>query len=366
MQPSLTPALLAELRKPRPYPAVSVVLPTHRRQPESAQNAIRLNNLVAEAVRMLNADPAVTRERAEEVAGRLRATVAEIDPRQAREGLVIFAAPGEQQSWVVCRSVPERVVVSDTFLTRNLVAADAAQRPYWVLAVAADRVSLWGGQGADLTEEEGGDHGFPRTRDLEDPDVERKERIGDVPSTFQDEQARQFFREADAALAQLLAAKPRPLYVTGEPAALTLLAEVGSATGNAEQIPHGGLGHATAASVAQAVAPARTERAERAVRAAHQVLDGARGHKAYAAGLDEVWQAASSGRVELLVVEEHFRATVRIGESHLEPADDGDIEAVHDIVDDVVESVLETGGEVTFVPDDSLADSRRIAAVLRY
>ncbi|MDQ8704583.1 hypothetical protein RCO28_19110 [Streptomyces sp. LHD-70] len=106
--------------------------------------------------------------------------------------------------------------------------------------------------------------------------------------------------------------------------------------------------------------------AERAVTAAHTTLDAARGRKAYAAGLDEVWEAATSGRVELLVVEEHFRATVRAGEGHLIPAGDDDLDAVQDIVDDLVESVLEAGGEVQFVPDESLADGGRVAAALRY
>ncbi|NBE56739.1 baeRF3 domain-containing protein [Streptomyces boluensis] len=364
MQPALTPAVLAGLRKPRPYPAVSVVLPTHRRQPDNAQDALRLDNLVAEAARQLEADPAVTRARAEDVLGRLRSAVVELDPGQAREGLVLFAAPGEQQTWVLCRDVPERVVLGDTFLTRNLVAADAALRPYRVLTVAADRVALWDGQGDDLTAHD--DHGFPRTRSLEDPDVERKEQVGDIPSAYRDERTRQFFREAGTALAELAAAEARPLYVIGEPAALTLLAEVGSAVRAGVQIPHGGLGHASATAVAQAVAPARAETAERAAAAAHDKLDAARGHKTYAAGLDEVWHAATSGRVELLVVEEHFRASVRVGEDHLTPSEPGDLDAVHDIVDDVVESVLETGGEVTFVPDGSLGEGVGIAAGLRY
>ncbi|MDI3424222.1 baeRF3 domain-containing protein [Streptomyces luteolus] len=364
MQPSLTPALLADLRKPRPYPAVSVALPTHRTRPDSDQNAIRLNNLVTEALRKLEEDPAVTREHADDVARQLRSAVEEFDPARAREGLVILAAPGEQQTWTVCRSVPERVVLSDTFLTRNLVASDAALRPYWVLTVAADRIALWSGQGEDVAEDD--EHDFPLTRSLDDPDVERKEQIGDVPSTYRDEQARQFFRDADTALAQALAAEPRPLYVAGEPAAITLLGEVGQAARDAEQIPHGGLAHGPADAVARAVAPARTERAERAVTAAHASLDAARGHKAYAAGLDEVWEAATSGRVELLVVEEHFRATVRAGEGHLIPAEDDDADAIEDIVDDLVESVLEAGGEVQFVPDESLADGGRVAAALRY
>ncbi|MYW66710.1 chemotaxis protein [Streptomyces sp. SID8379] len=364
MDTSLTSAALDELRRQRPYPAVSLTLPTHRRRPENAQDPVRLNNLVQEAVRRLEADPGVTAERRDDVVARLGEAVAETDLAHAADGLLVFAAPGEHHVWAVDRPVPERVVVADSFLTRNLVAADAAARRYWVLTVAADRIALWAGRGERVTHDF--DHGFPMERDLDDPDAERKERIGDLPSAFRDERTRQFFRDADAALTVLLATERGPLYVTGEPAALSLLGEVGDAAHGAVQVPFGGLAHGTADAVARAVAPARATDAERLVAEALAGLDRARGGHTYAAGVDEVWQKASDGRIHRLVVEENFRVTVRAGEGHLEPAQDSDLDAVHDVVDEIVESALETGAEVVFVPDDALTEAGHIAAVLRF
>ncbi|WP_327653940.1 baeRF3 domain-containing protein [Streptomyces sp. NBC_00483] len=364
MQSSLTPVILRELREPRSYPAVSLAMPTHRRRPENEQDPVRLGNLVSEAERQLGADPAVTKERQEDVVAQLRAAVQEVDPAEVRDGLIVFAAPGEHHAWVVDRRVPERVVVADTFLTRNLVAADAARRPYWVLALAADRITLWDGRGDSVTENT--EHGFPLTRSLEDPDAERKERVGDLPSTFRDEQTRQFFRDADTELSDVLGEEPRPLYVTGESAALTLLTEVGSAAQGAIEVSVGGLAQGTPEEVAQAVAPARDEAARLVVAEALDQLEQARGERKYAAGVDEVWQEAQDGRIRRLVVEENYRITVRAGDGHLEPAADDDLDAVHDIVDEVVESALETGAEVVFVPDDTLADAGRVAAVLRF
>ncbi|MFJ9037264.1 chemotaxis protein [Streptomyces sp. NPDC102406] len=364
MHSTLTPATLRELRTPRPYPAVSLAMPTHRRRPENAQDPVRLHNLLQEAVRQLDADPAVTRERREDVVAQLEAAVAETDLAHARDGLVVLAAPGEHQVWVLDRAVPERVLIADTFLTRNLVAAGAARRPYWVLAVAADRIALWDGRGERVTEHTA--HGFPLTRGLEAPDSERKERVGDLPSTFGDERTRQFFRDADACLADVLGHEPRPLYVTGDPAALSLFSAAGTAAHGAVQIPFGGLAQAAPETVARAVAPARAADAERTVADALAELDRARGGNTYAAGVDEVRQKAGDGRIHRLVVEENHRVTVRAGEGHLEPAADDDLDAVHDIVDEIVESALETGAQVVFVPDGTLADAGHLAAVLRF
>ncbi|GHE08000.1 baeRF3 domain-containing protein [Streptomyces alanosinicus] len=364
MEHALSPATLAELRRPRPYPAVSVLTPTHRREPENGQDPVRLRNVVTEARRRLEADPSVTRERRNDVVAQLDRALSEVDLAHAEDGLVIFAAPGEHQVWSLARTVPERVVLSDTFLTRNLVAAHAAERPFWVLSVSADRVTLWsGGEGRVVQDHLGG---FPRERRQENFDSERQMQIGDLPSTFRDEASRQFLREADTAMSTILRDHPRPLYVTGEQAALSLLEEVGSVAKAAVQVPRGGLAHAGPEAVWQALRPVLEAESRKDATAVVRELTSARGHRTFAAGLDELWQSAREGRVRLLAVEENFRATVQDLGAHLVPAAPGDLDARDDIVDEIVEQCLETGAEVRFVPDGTLGDANGMAGVLRY
>ncbi|MEG3630146.1 baeRF3 domain-containing protein [Streptomyces poriticola] len=364
MEHDFSPATLAELRRPRPYPAVSVLTPTHRREPDNAQDRLRLRNAVTEAKRQLEADPAVSRDRRIEVARQLDAALAEVDLAHAEEGLAIFAAPGEHQVWTLARSVPERVVLSDTFLTRNLVAAHTAERPFWVLSVAADQVTLWSGGTDRVVEDRTG--GFPMTRAETNFDPERQERIGDAPSTFRDEGIRRFLRDADTALTEVLRRHPRPLYVTGPQAALALLDGAASTARGAVHIPHGGLAHGTPEAVWQAVRPLLAAEARRSTDAVARELESARGRRDFAAGVDELWQSARAGRVRLLAVEENYRTTVVDLGDHLEPAGSGDVDAREDIVDEIVEQCLETGADVRFVPDGTLADADGIAGVLRY
>ncbi len=365
MEHALSPTTLSELRRPRPYPAVSVLTPTHRREPYRPQDQVRLRNVVAAAKKQLEADPAVSRDRRTDVARQLDQALSEVDLTHAEDGLVIFAAPGEHQVWSLARSVPERVVLSDTFLTRNLVSAHAAEQSLWVLSVSADRVTLWSGGKDRVTQAHTG--GFPLTRRLENFDAERQEQIGDMPSTFRDEGTRHFLKEADTAINAVLRDDPRPLYVTGEPAALSLLEEIGTATKDAVHVPHGGLAHGTHEAVWQAVRPRVLAEARRRTEAVARELDAARGRKAFAAGVDEVWQNAREGRIRLLAVEENYRVTVRDEHGdHLIPAESGELDAREDIVDEIVEQCLETGAEVRFVPDGMLADARGIAGVLRY
>ncbi|MEW2044375.1 chemotaxis protein [Streptomyces sp. NPDC005476] len=364
MEHALSPATLSELRRPRPYPAVSVLTPTHRREPENAQDRVRLRNVVAEAKKQLESDPAVTRERRADVAHQLDRALAEVDLAHSEDGLVIYAAPGEHQVWSLGRAVPERVVLSDTFLTRNLVSARASERPFWVMSVSADRVTLWNGGADRVTEARA--CGFPLVRREQNFDAERMERTGGLPSTFRDEDTRRFLRDADTALGALVRERPRTVYVTGEPAALSLLDEFGGAARDAAHLPHGGLSHGTPDAVWQAVRPLHEAQARRDTAAVARELDSARGHKTFAAGVDELWQSAREGRVRLLAVEENHRVTVRDGGDHLVPAASGDPDAREDIVDEIVEQCLETGAEVRFVPDGTLGDADGMAGVLRY
>ncbi|MBA2947439.1 baeRF3 domain-containing protein [Streptomyces himalayensis] len=366
MQPALSPSALARLRQPRPYPAVSLLMPTHRREPDNAQDPVRLRNLLAETKRQLEADPAVTRERRNDVVQQLERATADIDLVHAEDGLVIFAAPGEHEVWYLSRSVPERVVLSDTFLTRNLVAAQASERTFWLLAVSADRVTLWNGGPDHVVEERRA--GFPLTRSLQDPDAEPRgqQQIGDVPSTFRDEASRLFLRDADNALGRVLEADPRPLYITGETAALSLLREAGTAAKNGTPVPHGGLAHASPEAVWQAIQPVIAAEEEKNVAAVLRDLEKARGRKEFAAGVDEVWQGANAGRLRLLAVEENYRLTVRDDGDHLVPAESTDLDARDDIIDEIVEQALETGAEVRFVPDGTLDETAHIAGALRY
>ncbi|WP_030902225.1 hypothetical protein [Streptomyces sp. NRRL F-5126] len=366
---ALTPDALRELRAPRSYPAVSLTMPTHRRDPRSEQDGVRLRNLLAQGVRRLEADSDVSRTARGAVRQQLDRAVAEVDTRRSLDGLLILADSGEHSVWYLPRTVPEAVVLSDTYLTRNLVAATAQSHPYWVLGVSADRATLWSGGGESLHEHTG--DGFPMTPPPSEWDVEREERVGDTPSTFRDEETRRFLRSVDSAVATVLARRPRPLYVVGLAPALALLEQAGDAATRqaAGRLVKGGFTEGPAPVLLRELRPlldqhARRERTEVLAR-----LDAAKSRRAFAAGLDEVWESVREKRVELVALEEHFNVTVRVDDGHLLPVEDAAVawpDVRDDLVDELVEAALDSGAEVVFLPDGSLAERGRIAAVLRY
>ncbi|MEU0762726.1 chemotaxis protein [Streptomyces microflavus] len=367
---ALTAGLLRELRATRPYPALSLTMPTHRTAPDNAQDPVRLRNLVAEAGHRLDADPQVSRETAAAIRAELERAVDEVDPRRALDSLVVLATTDEHLIWQLPRTAPERVVLSDSYLTRNLVAAKAQARPYWALTVAADHATLWNGTDGSIEVRELG--GFPLTAPKEAPNPQREERIGDTPSTFTYEDTRNFFRTVDQELRAVLAADPRPLYVMGLPPALALLDEVGeSSKGAVGRVAKGAPADLPPADVLRELRPALEKGARQATADVEARLDNARSAHTFAGGLDEVWAAVREGRVGLVAVEEHFQTTVRVTDGHLEPVPEEttqseDQQVREDIVDELIEAALDGGADVVFVEDDSLAGHGRIAAALRF
>ena len=369
---ALTPSLLRELRAPRPYPAVSLTMPTHRRPTEQQQDAIRLRNLVTEAERRLETDPRVSRQDQINVKAQLEQAVEELDPRQALDGLLISATAQEFQVWRLPRTVPERVIFDETYLTRNLVAARAQSRPFWALVVSADRAILWSGIRERVHQENTG--GFPMTAPEDEFDVQRVERVGNVPSTFRDERTRQFLRAVDDALGAVLKSDPRPLYLVGLAPVLAALEEVGEHSRAAVgRVPKGGLTDASPAELLKELQPAIDEYQQREMAEIAARLDEARGRRTSAAGLDEVWTAVREGRAGTVVVEEHFQRAALATDPHLRPVTTEEAESAaagpqmyEDIVDELVETALDKGADVVFLPDDALAEHGRIAAILRY
>ncbi|ATW51283.1 baeRF3 domain-containing protein [Streptomyces xantholiticus] len=368
---ALTPELLRKLREPKAYPAVSLTMPTHRREPDNEQDSVRLRNLMAEAGRRLDADEAVGRQARGGIKAQLEQAVAGVDLRRSLDGLAIFAGTDDHQLWTLPRSVPERVVLSDSYLTRNLVSAKAQARPYWVLVVAADRATLWSGSETSVRQYTGG--GFPKTRPQEPPNPQREERQGDVASTFTDETTRQFMRDVDTAIAAVLAAEPRPLFLVGLAPALALLEEASTAArplSPAGRVVKGGLTDGPAPELLKELRPALEEHRRAEAARVERRLDAAIGRHAFAAGLDEVWQSVRQGRAGLVVVEENYHRTVRVDGEHLRPVDESaavsDPAVREDIVDELVEAALDGGAEVAFVPDDALTSHDRVAAELRY
>ncbi|GAA0941016.1 hypothetical protein [Actinocorallia libanotica] len=357
---------LADLHEPRPFPAVTVVMPTHRRLPGRREDQVRLKVLLDEARHRLR-ELELERRAADELMRNLEKAAEQVDFDRTAEAVVLLAAHGgETHAFVLPHvNVKERVVVDDTFATRDLVAMLDKTRRYWVLSLAK-RTRLFDGDSRRV--EEVDNALFPVIYTDAVPDPDDRGRPAPREFTIGDERRLQFLRQVETNLTETLKRDPRPVVVIGVQRHITnFLEEVHNTLADAVVgTVEGSFDSATPAEVATAVEPALEEAHHRAQLKALEEIDGARSARRFAPGLEECWELAPDGRVGHLLVEEGYFAPARTLDGRLRPVDDMEGKYVTDAVDDLVEAVLRGDGEITFVPDDSLAEHGRVAAVLRY
>jgi Bacterial archaeo-eukaryotic release factor family 3 len=345
---------LAALRAPREFPAVSVLLPTHRTFPDNRQDTILLGKLLDEAATRLR-DANLPHGIAEEVIGSLETAAAAADLDHAAEALVLFAAPGgEHHTFSLPYVHPRaRVVIGQSFATRDLVAAQEHVWNYWALVLSEQPTRLWSGTGERLTESTAG--GFPMS-------------CGAPAEQIKDDRRESFVRHVLGEMASVLADDGRPLVVTGVSRCLAYFDQLAPAAVRSQFIgaAEGGHDHATGPELAVIVAPALTAERQRWQADAIDRLETARSERLFAGGLGQVWDLAAAGQIRELLVEEGYLAPGRQDGGHLLPPGDPSGEQVDDAVDTIMDAVLDGGGEVIFVPDGALESAQRIAASLRY
>src|SRR5262245_3489115 len=355
---------LHELQHVQTYPCLTITLPTHRTSPDNRQDPIRVKNLVTEGTNRLLGE--FSKRDVAPLLDRLDALVSAIDYEYALDGLVLAVNRDMAREYVLPFTLNERVVVDETFFTRDLVRALNRARRYWVLSLSEQQTRLFAATCEDLEEIRAG--GFPMRHSGPGGDTVLPGGLGVNTSAYRDDRHRQFFREVDKAFRAFMVEDPLPLALAGVDRYLAFFREVSGAgeiiatlAGNVDDLSAHDLGRRIWPSVSEGFTAWRHE--------VLQQLDAAAGLHRAASTLAEVWHLAGLGRGKVLVVEEGYHQPARVNESgqlNLNVDDPTAPDVMDDAVDEVITTVLGKGGQVVFVEDGKLARHDRIAMILRY
>jgi len=347
------------------YPCISITLPTHRTAPENKQDPIRVKNLIRQAAdRLLEEFP---KREMEPLLIRLEKLAEGIDYNSLLDGLVLYANQDFSHSFTVPFSLNERVVIDDTFLTRDLVYALNHTTRYWTLLLSEQPTRLFEGTRETLVEVTS--EGFPFTHTGPGGGKRLPGGEGVSKSAYRDEYHRQFFRSIDKGLKAYMDDDHLPLVLVGVDRHLAFYNEISDykediltqITGNYDKTSPHDLG--------QMVWPEVNEKMQDRKLKALDQLGKAVGERKAAVEINDIWRKAGHGRGHLLLVEKDFHFPARIDESnqHLTYAEDQTSpDVIDDAVDEIIETVLSMSGQVIFMDNGQLEDYQRMALVLRY
>jgi hypothetical protein len=334
-------SLLDQLQQMRSFPSITILMnttPSAMLNDDEQASARRLIDAASQRLSKLDGvDPGV-------FVARMNELLATCSDERAGHALAMCVSSDHSVVVTLGSAVDERVVIDETFATRDLVADLHRTAVYGVLTVSDAQVRAFLGDSQRLVEQRSGQ--WP----LQRPD--------DTSNTI-------WLQQVDAAVRALHLENPIPVVTAGVDRSTSrwIDAEAFDVVGHI-----GGNHDRTAASelhtlVWPVVLDWKALRQDRALKQ----LDQARSAKRYASGVDEIWPLASEGRVDLLVVEDDYALSARIDNNgHLHPTEDRDRDVVDDVVDEIIEAVIQNGGHTTFVGPSTLDQHGSMAAVLRF
>ncbi|MFQ3567550.1 MAG: hypothetical protein SNJ59_11185 [Aggregatilineales bacterium] len=348
------------------YPSISILAPTHRTSPDNKQDPIRVKNLVTEATNRLLKE--FSKREVDGILSRLDGIVERVDWQNTLDGLAIFVNADFAHAYTFPFKVKERVVIDETFATRDLVFAVNRTNRYWTLVLSEQPTRLFEGVKDSLVEVTVGSR-FPMTHDRPGGATRLPGGPGVNPSTYARDMHRQFFRDVDAALKEIMDDDPLPIVLVGVTRQLSLFEEVTSHGGHIIAKVEGSHDKTSAHELGQLVWPLAKDKIAEQRNKVLDELGAAVGARRFASTIGEVWRMAREGRGDTLIVEEGYFCPVRVDESgmHITIAEDATApDVIDDAVDEVIEAVLAKDGRVVFVEPGALANHQQIALILRY
>jgi hypothetical protein len=353
---------LKSLRAHREYPSVSILAPTHRTAPSNKQDPIKVKNLARRAVERLHGE--FSKRQVAPVVKNLQRLVKRVDWEHTLDGLALLASKDRSAALNLPFRVKPRAMIDEAFATRDLVYALNRAPAYRVLLLS-HRPRLYEAWTTVLEEDTA--RPFPMAHKGPGGASKLPGGLGINPSAVRDDAVRKFFRAVDDAVVARQKANPQPLVVVGVERNLAFYREVTTQSGAVVGMLAGNHDRTSPSALGKLVWPvfeagATVRRTEALVQ-----LDQAVGAHRHASGIDQVWRVAAAGNCRTLLVEKEFHHPADLG-----PEGDRLLRytgkgagSLDDAVDEAIDRVLESGGEVFFYPPGDLGVHQRIAAVLR-
>ena len=263
-------------------------------------------------------------------------------------------------------ALPERVVVEETFLTRDLVFAMNRTPRYWVLVFSEQPTRLFEGTRDTLVEVQEG--GFPMTHEGPGGATSLPGGFGVNVSATRDERHRQFFRAVDEALKPFQADDPLPLAVVGVDRFQAFFAELTAHEDSILATLNGSHDKTSPSDLAKLVWPlVEAGLAANANRSCQNWIGLSVSRKSLPLSARYGgWRTKGADGSCWLKKTSTSRQLDETG-IHLSPADGPTAPGViDDAVDDIIETVLSKQGRVVFTADGQLSTHQQIALILRY
>jgi hypothetical protein len=365
MNPSVTPEMREVIEALHYRPAVSIIMPfepkislqtevTHSLKTAADKVELELLKNYPEDICVL-------------VMQKLHALIKNLKFDQHKKSIAIYVSPVFEKVLYLDIAVEEKIIVDDSFEIRDLVYSKKQLNKYLVLLLSGKQSHIYLGDSSTLVRI---DVDLPESIYAYVNDA--PERVANFSDMTERKQitVHKFLYHIDSALDDILNTYHLPVFVLG---AEQILGHFKKFTKHAEAViayVKGNYDEATFPQLEEILKPHITAWREVKQKELLNQLEDAAGKKKLAVGMSDVWREAFDHKGRLLVVEKNYRYAAQHGASEdviealAEPYNK--FSFIRDAVDDVIETILQNGGDVEFVDENVLKDYQHIALIQFY
>ena len=366
MKPAIYPGKEDVLHAVKYQPCVSVILPFEPKMSVKNELEVRLKTALHKVQRDLSA--AYPGETVKEITSNLQALMKGLDYSTYKKSIAFFVSPVFKKVYYLDIVVEEKIIIDDSFEIRDLVYSKKEIHKYLVLLISGKQSKIFLGNTSAM---------IPIALNVPEHVEDYTNDIPERVSNFSDPQERKdimlnkFLKHIDKGLSIIINAYPLPLFVMGAKRTIGRFKKVSHNLEHIIDYVHGNFDGNTEQEIQSAIRP-YVENWKTVLQKdlLHRLENAMSAHK-LAIGMRDVWKEASRGQGRLLIVEKNYRCPARqgVGGKDIYPYEALATENtlyIKDAVDDVVEKVLENGGDVEFVDEGILKDYAHIAMIRYY
>lgn len=283
-----------------------------------------------------------------------------------KKSIAIYVSPVFEKVLYLDIPVEEKIIVDESFEIRDLVYSKKQLHKYLILLLSGKESRMYLGNTTTFA------------RIVSNTPESVYAYVNEVPekvANFSDMNERKevvmekFLHHVDTGLDIILNAYHLPLFVLGTDRIVGHFKKITKHSKAVVEYIHGNYEEATLPELKKVVEPHVADWKKVIERDLLNQLEEAEGKKKLAKGIKEVWREAMAQKSRLLVLEKNYMYAAQHGATEseiykpVEPYNKFSI--IKDAVDDVIEKVLENGGDVEFV-DEGVLDKYHHIALIQY
>ncbi len=355
-------ATLKGLKDIRSENCITIIMTTHQTKPDYLNDGLRLKNLIKEVETRLMAD--LDKTDATKLLGKVNLLAGSIDHSQNIESLMLFVNEDIAEFIRLPIKVEDRVVIDETFATRDLMRTIHLETHYYIMVLSQDKIRLIEAMNGKAIKE------FGKPFPIENTQYFSKNRAENAIASRQTNLIAEFFNQADKDVNALRRSNPLPVFICGleeNHNEYLKIADLKHTIFNVflDKNKINDSVHSIVEDAWIVVKDYVTEKNN----SRKQELKKAVGENKFLSDTNEIWRAISEGRVQTLFIEQGlFQPAIMTNGEIVYVSDDqrNDKGVIDDVYDEMIEANMDFGGDVVFLPKGELTKFNGFGAITRY